>query len=211
MKTNKIIWIMIACCLWLQIPANGQIIGQGEAQKKNLLDQIAALEVYKGYLQKGYSVAKDGTGTISTIKNGDLNLHAAYYDSLSVVSSKVRNYPKVRATITLQKQIVSGHDKAVPKIAGSRLSATEKNGYNTIYQAILKRSVTDLEELQLIVADGKLKLSDDERLTHIDKLYKTMLNNYGQAQKLNNQTLALAAQREREGKDNKALKSLYGL
>ena len=33
---------------------------QGATQKKYLLQQIAALQVYIGYVQKGYSIAKKG-------------------------------------------------------------------------------------------------------------------------------------------------------
>lgn len=208
MKAIYYSWIAL---ILFSVEAKAQIFNQNGTQKKYLLDQIAALQVYKDYLQKGYSITKNGTGTISSIKNGDLGLHTAYYDSLSTVSARVRNYPKVKAIITLQKQIVSGHEKAASKIAGSKLTATEKNSYNTIYKNILQQSAADLEELQLVITNGKLKMSDDERLLHIDRLYNSMLNSYGKTQQLNGQTLALAAQRERDGKDNKTLKSLYGL
>ena len=43
---------------------------QKATQKKYLLQQIAALQVYIGYLQKGYSIAKTGLTTIGNIKNG---------------------------------------------------------------------------------------------------------------------------------------------
>ncbi len=52
---------------------------QQETQKKYLIQQIAALQVYTGYVQKGYSVAKKGLATIGSIKEGDFNLHSNFF------------------------------------------------------------------------------------------------------------------------------------
>jgi uncharacterized membrane protein YobD (UPF0266 family) len=51
---------------------------QGATQKKYLLQQIAALQVYIGYMQQGYSIAKQGLNTISDVNNGEYNLHKDY-------------------------------------------------------------------------------------------------------------------------------------
>ena len=48
---------------------------QKATQRKYLIQQIAALEVYTGYVSDGYSIAKKGLNIIHDIKNGDFNLH----------------------------------------------------------------------------------------------------------------------------------------
>jgi len=214
-KQLKIGFILLLLLAALVTSAHAQFLGgffnQGATQKQYLLQQIAALQVYDGYLQKGYSIAKDGTGTIGSIKNGDLSLHTGHIDSLKIVSNSVRNYSKVKGVTKLQQQIITSHNKVYPQLTqGNQLNANELTNFNKIYQAILQQSKTGLEELQLVITDGKLSLTDNERIARIDKLYKEMQDLYGKEQKFNNQTLALAAQRSRGSKDNKTLKSLYG-
>ena len=214
-KQIKIGLILLLLLAALITSAHAQLLGgffnQGNEQKQYLLQQIAALQVYDGYLQKGYAVAKDGTGAISTIKNKDLGLHTGHIDSLKIVSSSVRNYSRVKGITTLQQQILTSHNKVYPQlIKSNQLTPTELTDFNTIYQSILQQSNANLEELQLVITNGKLSLTDNERIGRIDKLYKEMQDLYGKEQKINNQALTLAAQRSRGSKDNKTLKSLYG-
>ena len=55
---------------------------QKETQKKYLLEQIAALNVYLGYVKEGYSIARDGLRIINDIKQGDFKLHDDKFQSL---------------------------------------------------------------------------------------------------------------------------------
>src|SRR5438105_1083923 len=78
---------------------------QNETQKKYLLQQIAALQMYIGYAQKGYSIAKSGLQTIHSIKSRDFNLHNNYFKSLCAVSPTVKKYIKVADIISMQISI----------------------------------------------------------------------------------------------------------
>ena len=51
---------------------------QKKTQEKYLIQQIAGLEVYAGYLKKGYKIFDTGSKTISKIKSGDLNMHQLF-------------------------------------------------------------------------------------------------------------------------------------
>jgi hypothetical protein len=211
-KTGIILLLLLAA---LVTSAKAQFLGgflnQGATQKNYLLQQIAALQVYNSYLQKGYTVVKDGTGAISTIKNGDLGLHTGHIDSLKIVSSSVRNYSRVKGITALQQQLITSHNRVYPQLTKSnQLTPTELKSFNAVYQSILQQSYANLEELQLVITNGKLSLTDNERIARIDKLYKAMQDLYGKEQRFNNQALALAAQRSRGSKDNRTLKSLYG-
>lgn len=73
----------------------GEWFRQGATQKKYLLQQIAGLQVYIGYVQKSYSIAKQGLNTVSAIKHGEFNLHKDYFNSLRTVNPKIKNYSKV--------------------------------------------------------------------------------------------------------------------
>ena len=101
----KKLWIVI---VGISLTYNSQaqgIFNQKAGQIKNLIKQIALLEVYIGYLEKGYDIAKKGLTTISDIKNGDLHLHLDNFNSLKTVNPRVKKYVKVVDIVTLQLQI----------------------------------------------------------------------------------------------------------
>src|SRR6218665_476162 len=75
-------------------------------QQRMLLEQIAALQVYIGYAQKGYSAVKKGLNTIGDFKRGEFNLHTAYLNSLKTVNPKIKKYARVTEIIGLQTKIM---------------------------------------------------------------------------------------------------------
>lgn len=218
MKIIRTTTILILVSLWVLAATGraqgilGNLFNQGQTQTNYLLQQIAALQVSETYLRKGYSTVKNGTGAISNIKNTDLSMHQGHFDSLKIVSPAVRNYSKVKGTILLQQQIIRSHNNTYPQLtAGRQLTATELDEYNKIYQTILQRSADDLGELQLVITDGKVQMTDDQRIAFIDKLYAVMQQYYAEERNMDNEALALAAQRTRQAKDNAAMKTLYGV
>ncbi|ULT42931.1 conjugal transfer protein TraI [Niabella defluvii] len=56
----------------LQAQTFAEWFQQKKTQKKYLLQQIAALQVYIGYAKKGYNIAKDGLNTIGGFTRGEL-------------------------------------------------------------------------------------------------------------------------------------------
>ncbi|MGB4400952.1 MAG: hypothetical protein WBJ10_16380, partial [Daejeonella sp.] len=52
-----------------------EIFKQKETQKKYLVQQLAALKLYAGYLKKGYDIADKGISSIKAFSNGEFKLH----------------------------------------------------------------------------------------------------------------------------------------
>lgn len=65
---------------------------QKETQKKYLLEQIAALQVYIDYAQKGYKIASNGLEIIEQIKTGDLNQHQVFFNSLKRINPAIAKW-----------------------------------------------------------------------------------------------------------------------
>ena len=59
MKKLLILSTMVLCADNLSAQTVAEWFRQKATQRKYLLQQIAALHVYSGYLSKGYSIAKD--------------------------------------------------------------------------------------------------------------------------------------------------------
>src|SRR3954466_1406137 len=76
---------------------------QKKTQKKYLIEQIAALEVYAGHLEKGYSILSEGLSQINSIKHGEFGLHDAYFYSLKNINPHIKDYTTVDEIISLKR------------------------------------------------------------------------------------------------------------
>lgn len=189
----------------------GSIFNQNRTQDDYMIQQIAALRMYQSYLQKGYKIVKDGSSTISGFKNGSLLQHTAHFDSLKNVSSGIRHYARIQDIIGMDKAMLESYPEVYPKLsAANALTATQLAGYRQLYNNLTSKASTDMDELQVVITNGKVQMTDDERIGKIDRLYYDMQRLYASVTQLNNQSLALAAQRQREAKDRAAMRSLYG-
>ena len=200
----------------LSMGARAQILGgffnQGSTQKKYLLQQIAALQVYIGYAQKGYSIAKQGLNTISNIKHGEFNLHTNYYNSLKTVNPSIKDYAKVAAIIALQVRIVKVYKNASEQIQQSGAFTNNETSYlNGVFDRLVDDCNKTIDELMDVVTSNKLEMKDDERLKRIDNLYTDMQGKYKFVQAFSNEAKILAVSRTREQNDVETSRAINGI
>ena len=185
---------------------------QKKTQKKYLVQQIAALQVYIGYAQKGYSIAKEGLNTIGNFKQGEFNLHTGYFNSLKSVNPKIKQYSKVADIIIMQIAIIQGYSRNRRQMWESGAFNEEELDY---VMRVLGRLLDDCENtlnaLITVTTNGNLEMKDDERLERIDILYQDMTDNYTFSQSFNNQTMVLAASRINEDNDVQTSRALYDI
>ena len=145
---------------------------QKKTQKKYLLAQIAALKVYGGYVKKGYDISKKGLRSIGDIKHNDLHMHGDRFDALTVVSPKVKAYPKVNGYIIIQRSIIEHIGKAKTDVrVNQQLDIQEQIYMISVFDKLLTESFKDMEAFQDVVTDSKLSMTDDGRIKMVDKLY----------------------------------------
>jgi hypothetical protein len=181
-------------------------------QQRVLLQQIAALQVYIGYAQKGYSVAKKGLNTIGDFKRGELKLHTGYLASLKQVNPKIKKYAKLTEIIALQIKIIKNYDRLYGQIRQDDLFHGDEVDYiKRVFEKMLENCDDNLDELLTIVSDGKLEMKDDERLTRIDVIYQNMIDNYVFSESFGNQTKLMALSKVRELKEVKTSRVLRGI
>jgi hypothetical protein len=185
---------------------------QKQTQKKYLMQQIAALQVYIEFLQKGYSIAKDGLTFISDIKNGEFNLHQTYFSSLKNINPRIRNYARVKDIISLQILIVKHYRKYYEQARESgAFDADEIKYIYQVYERLLKDCHHTLAQLITVTTDAELEMKDDERLRCIDDLYNQMQSQYAFLKSFGNQTQMLAQIRKKEALEVETSRMLYGL
>ncbi|MBS1780982.1 MAG: hypothetical protein JST70_16780 [Bacteroidetes bacterium] len=185
---------------------------QKETQKKYLLQQIAALQVYMGYLQKGYKIAKNGLNTISGFTKGELNLHTGYFNSLKMVNPSIKRYIRVADIITLQVKIVQDYHSNYKQLCGANaLSGDELAYIDEVFARLLDDCAQTLDALITVTTDGKKEMKDDERLKRIDQLYADMQDKYSFSQSFSNDAKMVAASRLREQADIQTGRAWLGI
>ena len=78
-----------------------------------------------------------------------------------------------------------------------------------VYSYLVKQSLRNLEELTMIVTANKLRMSDDERIQAIDRIYFSIEGKLSFLRDFNNTTQILVVQRSKESSDVGAVKKLY--
>lgn len=185
---------------------------QKKTQIKYLGQQIASLQVYAGYLEKGYHIAQTGLTTIGDIKNGEFNLHQDYFGSLKSVNPSIANDARIAAIIAMQVSIVQQYKKCYKQVQQSNLfNSNEVNYIYTVFTNLLGDCTNDLTELISVTTTGQLQLSDDERLRRIDGLYKEMQDKYSFAQSFSDETGIMIVARMKDSNDANTLNYLYHL
>lgn len=185
---------------------------QNSTQKKYLLQQIAALKVYAGYLQKGYNIAREGLSNINGFAKGEFYLHDDYFRSLKTVNPVVKNDKRVSGIISLQNRIIHSIHQHIRELNNSKAFTSKELDYiHRVSNNLLDNCNNTLDELTTIVSNDKLEMKDDERLKRIGALYKDMQDKYSFCQSFINDAKLLAASRIREQAEIKTERSLRGI
>lgn len=184
-----------------------------EAQQLALnIEKLTQLKKILNNMYEGYQTVSKGYSTIKDISQGNFNLHQVFLDKLLQVSPSVRNYKRVADIIGYQSQIVKEYKAAFNRFKTSNLfNATEVGYMDGIYANLLNKSVQNLDELAMVITAGKLRMSDDERMAAIDRIYNDMGDKLSFLRSFNKGTNILAVQRGRESVDTKVSKQLNGL
>jgi hypothetical protein len=185
---------------------------QSATQKKYLLQQIAALQLYIGYAKKGYSIARQGLNTIGDIKHGEFDLHKDYFISLKTVNPKIKKYSKVAGIVLLQVNIIKIYKEAAEDLKQSgSLNSGEINYINGVFDRLIDDCAKTIDALITVTKSGQLEMKDDERLKQIDALYRDMQDKYTFVQDFSNEARLLAISRISEQNNIQTSRALNGI
>jgi hypothetical protein len=112
----------------------------------------------------------------------------------------------------MQGQLVKEYKSAFRRFEASNLfNANELTYIKNVYANLFNKSLQNLEELAMVVTSGKLRMSDDERLNAIDRIFNDGGDKLVFLRTFNKENNVLAIQRGREMVDTKISKKLNGL
>ncbi|MEN5232512.1 hypothetical protein [Sphingobacterium faecium] len=214
MKYSLIIMAVLGVCF--SPAANAQNFNewfrQKKTQKQYLLQQIAALQVYKGAIKKGYHIVEDGLNLISDVQDGEFSLHKDYFDRLNRVSPYVKQYPKIAAISKCYKNIYQIYQQSEKMAASTKsFSAQEHGAMRNIWERVIDNCHLLIAEMEKICTDGTLGMSDSQRTEHIDKIFLEMESNLAFAHSFSTELLTIKQGRNQAEKDIRVMRSLNGL
>ena len=203
---KKIGVILITLCVF-----NQGISGQAK-QRKELILQIAALQVYIDYAKKGYSAVSKGLNFIGDARKGEVNLHGDYFTSLLKINPKVRNYYKTFEIISMQLKIIKIYRKTSRSLKTADLfHGNELDYMERSFKRLLENCDDTLDQLIILTSDFKLELTDDQRIERIDALHDTMLEDYNFCISFSREAELLSFSKARSVKDSQAVRAMYDL
>lgn len=208
MKKIVLLLVISALCFSTVPEASAQT---EEAQQLLLnVEKLAQLKEILNNLYKSYEIVSKGYTTIKDISEGNFNLHKAFLDNLMQVSPAIRNYKKVADIISYQVKIVNEYKKAYKSFkSNSNFNTAEIEYIGKVYNNLFDKSIKNIDALVAIITANKLRMSDDERLEAIDKLYNDMQDKLSYLRHFNNNTSVLALQRAKEKRDANTIENLY--
>lgn len=209
MKKLLIIGIVFTGLLFpSQITAQKQEIQQ-------LILNIEKLAQFKQILKdmkKGYEILSGGYNTVKDLSEGNFNLHETFLDALMQVSPTVKNYRRIGDIVNYQVLLVKEYKSAFSRFRDNKnFNAEEIAYFERVYNNLFKQSLRNLDELTSVITANKMRMSDDERLAAIDKIYADMQDKLLFLRNFNNNTTVLALQRAKEHNDTRAMRSIYKL
>ncbi|MDB5004431.1 MAG: hypothetical protein JWQ34_2656 [Mucilaginibacter sp.] len=194
MASVKITIVLLFSLSCAQAQTFAEWFSQGKTQKKYLLAQIEALQVYGGYLKKGYGVAKGGLGSITSYASDEFKLHTAYYDRLKMADPSLKNNAQVKEIISWQQDIIK--------------LTSNWNEVQPTKNALLKDCEAQLTELSKVIS-SKTEMTEAERLQQIEAIHAAMLSNLHFASNFSTQLKRYAIQKQQEINSTNTLKELY--
>jgi hypothetical protein len=191
-----------------------KIFAQSKEVQQLLLDieKLAQFKQILTDLKKGYQIISTGYSTIKDLSKGNFDLHKTFLDGLMAVSPTVRNYKRIADIINGQLSIVKEYKNALSRFKqDDNFKVEEINYLGKVYNNLIKESLNNLDELTIVITSNKLRMSDDERLSAIDRIHGEMQNKLIFLRQFNNNTTILAVQRAREKNDATSVMKIYGL
>jgi DNA repair ATPase RecN len=204
--------LMIVLCLTFTMRPEAFSQTQEAAQLLLNYEKLKQLEEILDNMYKGYKVLSQGYNRVKNIAEGNYSLHQVFLDGLFAINPAVAKYRRIPDIIRYQQLLMKEYRRAFDRFKDdSHLTPDEIEYLEKVYEYLVRQSLKNLEELTMIITANKLRMSDDERIQSIDRIYFDIENKLSFLRYFNNSTEMLLLQRVREQSDVDTAKKLYEL
>lgn len=185
------------------------------AEVQQLLLNVEKLALFKKILKNmkdAYKIIFKGYTAVKDLSQGNFNLHKTFLDGLMEVSPAVKKYKRIADIFKYQLRITKEYKAAYNQFRDDKQFTPQEIEYvGKVYSNLFNETLKSLEELAMVITAGKLRMSDDERLQAIDKIYEAVVDQYSFLNEFNNNTAILSLQRKSEQTEIKMSRIINGI
>lgn len=207
---KKLFWIVLIVLCFLSAPGPSQAQSNEATQLILNWQKLRQLRKILDNMYKGYRILTKGYNTIKDISEGNFKLHRVFLDGLLEVNPTIRDYHRVVEIIRYQQLLIQEYKAAWNYFKNDASFTPEEIGYiEKVYGELFKRSLKNLDELIMVTTASKLRMSDDERLQAIDRIFLDMEDKLAFLRYFNNSTRLLSIQRAKATHEVNTLQKLH--
>lgn len=201
------------CMLGFALCTNRCFAQSQETQQLLLnVEKLSQLKNILSDMKRGYTIISNGYNSVKNIAQGNFSLHEVFLDGLMLVNPEIKKYRRVADIISYQKQIITEYKSAFSRFkASDNFSTGEIDYLGKVYKQLFDQSMDNLDELATVITSSKLRMSDDERLAAIDRIFSDTENKLLFLRSFNKEASILNLQRKREKANLKTAQELFGI
>lgn len=205
---KKVIIVISLCICFINSNAQADEVQQ-------LLLNVEKLAQFKKILKNmkdAYTIIFKGYTAVKDLSQGNFTLHKTFLDGLMEVSPAIKKYKRITDIFSYQARILKEYKAAWQQFRDDKqFTSTEIDYLGKVYTNLFNETLKSLEELAMVITSGKLRMSDDERLQAIDRIYASVVDQYSFLNEFNNNTAILSLQRKSEQAEIKMSRIINGI
>lgn len=209
---KSILYLMLTLLVICLSSAVSKLKAQS-AEVQQLLLNVEKLSQLKNILsdmKRGYTIITNGYNAVKNISQGNFSIHEVFLDGLLLVNPEIKKYERVADIITYQQHLISEYESAHNRFRIADTFSTEELSYlSSIYRRLFEQSIDNLDELLMVITSSKLRMSDDERLGAIDRIFLDMQEKLIFLRSFNKEASILNLQRQKEKSDINATRKYF--
>jgi hypothetical protein len=193
-------------------------VGVGKAQATEAAqlllnyEKLQQLEEILENMYKGYKILTEGYNKIRDIAEGNYNLHQIFLDGLFAINPSVASYKRILDIINYQELLMREYSRAYQRFRNDpNFTPSELKYILNVYDHLLDQTLKNIEELTMVITAKELRMSDDERINAIDRIFISMEDKLTFLRYFNNSTQMIAIQRAKEKDDVSTTRKLHNV
>lgn len=202
------------CMLLLIVGVTSPCFAQEQELEQLVLD-IQKLTQLKKILQnmiQGVQILTNGYNKVKEVTSGNYSLHEAFLDGLLEVSPSVRKYQRIADIIRDEGYIISEYKEAYQRFKKNPVFTLKELDYmGGVYSSLVKQTAQNISELLMVITSGELRMTDDERLSAIDRIYDDTKEKLSFLRNFNGKAARIADARNQALQNSAELQKNYGL
>lgn len=173
-------------------------------------EKLRQLEQILDNMYRGYKIVSKGYNTVKDITEGNFKLHQVFLDGLYMVSPAVKRYHRIPQIIRYQEFLVKEYKRAFNRFRNdTNLTLREIRYLGNVYSYLVRQSLRNVDELLMVITASRLRMSDEERLKAIDRIFESMEEKVSFLVRLNTTAGVLIVQRAKANRDLITTQKLY--